>query len=150
MRHKVEDRFLWDDVVVDSAGIGAWHVGEHPDRRMQKHALKRGYDLSQLRARQFRRDDFDRFDYIIVMDEENYHDVMQRMPHTDSPEQRRAYVQKVLRMKDFFSEHRGQQSVPDPYYGGADGFEWALDLIEDGCEGLLNRIIMQRNEQNVQ
>lgn len=146
MRHKVEEHYLWDDVMVDSAGIGAWHVGEHPDRRMQKHAQQRGYDLSQLRARQFRSDDFDRFDYIIVMDEENYHDVLQRMPHTDNEAQRRAYDKKVLRMKDYFTEHRGRTSVPDPYYGGAEGFELALDLIEDGCEGLLNRIIMQRNE----
>ena len=147
MRHKVEERYLRDEVVVDSAGIGAWHVGEHPDRRMQKHAAQRGYDLSQLRARQFRSDDFDRFDYIIVMDEENYHDVLQRMPHATDGRQRELYINKVLRMKDYFTRHRGWSSVPDPYYGGAEGFELALDLIEDGCEGLLNRIIMQRSEQ---
>jgi protein-tyrosine phosphatase len=72
--------------------------------------------------------------------------VLQRMPHTDNEAQRRAYEKKVLCMKDYFTEHRGRTSVPDPYYGGAEGFELALDLIEDGCEGLLNRIIMQRNE----
>lgn len=146
MRQKVEDHYLYDDVVVDSAGIGAWHVGEAPDRRMQKHALNRGYDLSRLRARQFRSDDFDKFDYIVVMDEENYHDVMHRMPHTETEAQYSAYRSKVLRMKDYFLENKGTESVPDPYYGGAEGFELALDLIEDGCEGLLTRIIMHINE----
>lgn len=146
MRQMVDERLLFDDIAVDSAGIGAWHVGERPDRRMQKHALRRGYDLSQLRARQFRSEDFERFDYIVVMDEENYHDVMERMPHTDSAAQRAAYAAKVVRMKDCFTRHRGAASVPDPYYGGDEGFERALDLIEDGCEGLLNRILMQQNE----
>ena len=137
MRKMVEARALADDIVVDSAGIGAWHIGEQPDRRMQKHAAQRGYDLSVLRARQFKSVDFDRFDYIVVMDEENYQDVMGRMPYAPDTETRHRYQQKVIRMKDCFVAFQGQTSVPDPYYGGAEGFEWALDLIEDGCRGLL-------------
>ena len=134
MRQMVEERALSNDIIVDSAGIGSWHVGEMPDPRMRKHAARRGYDLSPLRARQFRSDDFQKFDYIIVMDEENYHDVMERGGVY-------ADARKVLRMKDYFIRYKGQQSVPDPYYGGAEGFEQALDLIEDGCEGLLVDVV---------
>lgn len=134
MRQMVEERALSNDIIVDSAGIGSWHVGEMPDSRMRKHAARRGYDLSPLRARQFRSDDFQKFDYIIVMDEENYHDVMERGGVY-------ADARKVLRMKDYFIRYKGQQSVPDPYYGGAEGFERALNLIEDGCEGLLKDLV---------
>lgn len=134
MRQMVEERALSNDIIVDSAGIGSWHVGEMPDPRMRKHAARRGYDLSPLRARQFRADDFQKFDYIIVMDEENYHDVMERGGVY-------ADARKVLRMKDYFIRYKGQQSVPDPYYGGAEGFERALNLIEDGCEGLLKDLV---------
>lgn len=134
MRQMVEERALSTDIIVDSAGIGSWHVGEMPDPRMRKHAARRGYDLSPLRARQFRADDFQKFDYIIVMDEENYHDVMERGGVY-------ADARKVLRMKDYFIKYKGQQSVPDPYYGGAEGFERALNLIEDGCEGLLKDLV---------
>ena len=134
MRQMVEERALSNDIIVDSAGIGSWHVGEMPDPRMRKHAARRGYDLSPLRARQFRSDDFQKFDYIIVMDEENYHDVMERGGVY-------ADARKVLRMKDYFIRYKGQQSVPDPYYGGAEGFERALKLIEDGCEGLLKDLV---------
>ena len=134
MRQMVEERTLSNDIIVDSAGIGSWHVGEMPDPRMRKHAARRGYDLSPLRARQFRSDDFQKFDYIIVMDEENYHDVMERGGVY-------ADARKVLRMKDYFIRYKGQQSVPDPYYGSAEGFERALNLIEDGCEGLLKDLV---------
>lgn len=134
MRQMLEERALSNDIIVDSAGIGSWHVGEMPDPRMRKHAALRGYDLSPLRARQFRSDDFQKFDYIIVMDEENYHDVMERGGVY-------ADARKVLRMKDYFIRYKGQQSVPDPYYGGAEGFERALNLIEDGCEGLLKDLV---------
>lgn len=134
MRQMVEERALSNDIIVDSAGIGSWHVGEMPDPRMRKHAARRGYDLSPLRARQFRADDFQKFDYIVVMDEENYHDVMERGGVY-------ADARKVLRMKDYFIRYKGQQSVPDPYYGGAEGFERALNLIEDGCEGLLKDLV---------
>lgn len=142
MRQMVEEAGLGNDIWADSAGIGSWHVGEPPDRRMIKHAMRRGYDLSTLRARQFSSDDFRRFNYIVVMDEENYADVMARMPGDKD------YSSKVVRMKDYFSEHRGQPTVPDPYYGGADGFELALDLIEDGCRGLVAALTDKNGRQS--
>lgn len=125
-----------DDLYIDSAGIGAWHVGEQPDRRMRKHAAQRGYDLSSLRARQFRSDDFEKFDWIVVMDEENYQDVMRKVPsHTSSNK-----LAKVVRMKDFFNDFKGYDHVSDPYYGGSEGFELALDMIEDGCKEMLKSL----------
>ena len=101
---------------------------------MRKHAAQRGYDLSPLRARQFQSDDFEKFDWIVVMDEENYHDVMRKAPSIPSHNKQA----QVVRMKDFFNRFKGYDYVPDPYYGGADGFELALDMIEDGCKEMLN------------
>lgn len=133
MRALAEEQGQDDDLYIDSAGIGAWHVGEQPDRRMRKHAAQRGYDLSSLRARQFRSDDFEKFDWIVVMDEENYQDVMRKVPsHTSSNK-----LAKVVRMKDFFNDFKGYDHVPDPYYGGSEGFELALDMIEDDCKEML-------------
>lgn len=136
LRALAEEQGQDDDLYIDSAGIGAWHVGEQPDRRMRKHAAQRGYDLSSLRARQFRSDDFEMFDWIVVMDEENYQDVMRKVPsHTSSNK-----LAKVVRMKDFFNDFKGYDHVPDPYYGGSEGFELALDMIEDGCKEMLKSL----------
>lgn len=136
LRALAEEQGQDDDLYIDSAGIGAWHVGEQPDRRMRQHAAQRGYDLSSLRARQFRSDDFEKFDWIVVMDEENYQDVMRKVPsHTFSNK-----LAKVVRMKDFFNDFKGYDHVPDPYYGGSEGFELALDMIEDGCKEMLKSL----------
>lgn len=136
LRALAEEQGQDDDLYIDSAGIGAWHVGEQPDRRMRKHAAQRGYDLSSLRARQFRSDDFEKFDWIVVMDEENYQDVMRKVPsHTSSNK-----LAKVVRMKVFFNDFKGYDHVPDPYYGGSEGFELALDMIEDGCKEMLKSL----------
>ena len=120
------------DVTVDSAGIGSWHEGQLPDRRMRSHGADRGYDISS-RARQIRREDFERFDYIFGMDHENMAD-LRRLARTD--EERG----KILCAADFMTRHPGYDTVPDPYYGGADGFELALDLIEDACDGIIARL----------
>lgn len=139
LRALAEEQGQDDDLYIDSAGIGAWHVGEQPDRRMRKHAAQRGYDLSSLRARQFRSDDFEKFDWIVVMDEENYQDVMRKVPsHTSSNK-----LAKVVRMKDFFNDFKGYNHVPDPYYGGSEGFELALDMIEDGCKEMLKSLLQK-------
>jgi len=139
LRALAEEQGQNDDLYIDSAGIGAWHVGEQPDRRMRKHAAQRGYDLSSLRARQFRSDDFEKFDWIVVMDEENYQDVMRKVPsHTSSNK-----LAKVVRMKDFFNDFKGYDHVPDPYYGGSEGFELALDMIEDGCKEMLKSLLQK-------
>jgi protein-tyrosine phosphatase len=117
---------------VDSAGTGRWHVGKPADLRMQKHAIKRGYDLTSI-ARQFDPNiDFDRFDMIIAMDDDNVDD-LKRMAGS------REDVEKIHKMTDFSKEWRYTE-VPDPYYGGDEGFELVLDLLEDASEGLLDAI----------
>lgn len=113
---------------VDSAGTHGYHVGEPPDARSQAHALRRGVDLSAQRARQLKAQDFDDFDLVLVMDDANQHAARALCP----PGQRH----KLRRLTDFCTRHRASE-VPDPYYGGAAGFEAVLDLVEDACDGVL-------------
>ena len=132
MQHKIDEQGSTDRYFIDSAGIGGWHVGELPDKRMREHGYRRGYRVDH-RARQFDAStDFQRFDYIIVMDHENY----KRITSLATNEKHR---QKVMMMADFFHVHTNETVVPDPYYGEGAAFEYALDLIEDGCDGLLQR-----------
>ncbi|KZX82324.1 protein-tyrosine-phosphatase [Oleiphilus sp. HI0009] len=127
---KVRERGLASQVYTDSCGTGAWHVGESPDPRASQHAAKRGYDLSHLRARQVSPDDFDTFDYVLAMDNANLKDLQSIIPAG-------ARTQPVLFLSyGAFSE----QEVPDPYYGGEQGFEHVLDLVESACDGLLDEI----------
>ena len=128
LRDKVRALGWSDWFRVDSCGTHAYHVGEAPDRRSQKHALQRGYDLSDLRARQLVREDFERFDLVLVMDHEN----MARAQALCPPTQRH----KLHRLTEFCRELKSPV-VPDPYYGGDQGFEHVLDLIEDACQGVL-------------
>lgn len=114
------------DWQIDSAGTGAWHIGNPPDNRMVAAAAARGLDLSPLRARQAEPDDFLRFDHIFAMDEHNLADLEQIQP-----ENARATLHLFL--------SRG--NVPDPYYGGDDGFEHVLDLITDRMQTLFNHLI---------
>ena len=139
MRHLVHERMLDDNIEIDSAGIGPWHAGELPDRRMRRHGAAHGYDFCS-RARQICREDMDRFDIIVVMDSENRHDVM-ALARTD--DQRR----KVMMMTDFCRRHDGHTEVPDPYYGGDRGFELVIELLEDACEGLLDHIVRTRGPE---
>lgn len=129
MRAVVASHGLNDSFEIDSAGIGSWHVGQLPDRRMREAGLAHGYRFDS-RARQFSAADFDRFDLIVTMDEENYEDVV-------SKARSEADRQKVRPMRDFFRHHPEATCVPDPYYGGARGFDKVIELLEDGCEGLL-------------
>ena len=118
------------DWVVDSAGTGSWHSGEPPDRRSMRTAREYGIDISGQRARQFRADDFDRFDRIFVMDTQNLRDVL-RQARTD---EQRAKVELILNQI-----HSGQErSVPDPYYDD-DGFEEVFNMLDEACEAFLNR-----------
>lgn len=122
--------YLDDDFECDSAGTGGWHAGERADSRMRMHAAKRDYDLTSI-ARQFNPNtDFDEFDLIIGMDEQNVSDIKD-MARTDKD------LDKIKSMTDYCSRYTHYNSVPDPYYGGADGFELVLDILEDACEGLL-------------
>ena len=131
MRHKVAARNWQHWIEVDSAGTHAYHVGEAPDARSQQHAQRRGYDLSMLRARQLEAEDFERSDLVLVMDWDNLALAEQLCPS--------AQRHKLKRLTEFCTRH-DSPAVPDPYYGGVQGFEHVLDLVEDACEGLLTHI----------
>ncbi len=133
MERLVKDKGVADKFEIDSAGLYGGHAGDLPDHRMRVHAQRRGLNLTH-RSRQVRESDFDRFDIIVAMDDSNY-DRLRRMAPTPEDEK------KVVKMADFFTLHPWADCVPDPYYDGAEGFENALDLIEDGCETLLRNVV---------
>ncbi len=130
-RHQVAAAQLQHCIEIDSAGTHAYHVGEPPDTRTQHTAQQRGIDLSQLRARQVKASDFDEFDYIVAMDTDNYALLRAQC----SPEQA-----CKLHLLLSFAPELTEQEVPDPYYGGHQGFEHVLDLVETACQGLLNTL----------
>lgn len=130
----VEENNLSDKFFIDSAGTSAYHVGERADSRMRKHASRRFYNLTS-RSRQFVYNDLIEFDYIIAMDESNYNDIL-RLDKDNK------FRNKVKMMTDF-SDNYQYSDVPDPYYGGAEGFEVVLDILEDSCNGFLNYINIQ-------
>lgn len=119
-------------VFAASAGTIGYHAGEPPDRRMIAAAKRRGYDLVS-RARQVEREDFKNFDLILTMDDDNLRGVL----GLAATEDERA---KVAKFTTYCREHAGSDEVPDPYYGGGEGFETVLDLLEDGCRGLLEEL----------
>lgn len=128
---KVVDRGLVHQIQVDSAGTHNYHPGTPPDERSQAHAIKRGYDLSALRARQISDSDFERHDLILAMDWDNLALIQEECPAE--------HLGKVRRLTEFCLKH-DSPVVPDPYYGGKDGFEHVLDLVEDACEGVLRYV----------
>lgn len=133
-RHKVQQSGLGEWVTVDSAGTHNYHPGKPPDARSQHHANLRGYDLSDLRARQLQAHDFGQYDLVLAMDWDNLALAQDLCP----PEHQR----KVRRLTEFCQQYNNP-IVPDPYYGGTDGFEEVLDLVEDACEGLLRHVQQQ-------
>jgi protein-tyrosine phosphatase len=132
LRHKVTALGLGQKVFIESAGIGDWHAGELPDPRMRQHAAKRGYTL-ESRARQVKRRDFDDFDLILAMDRANVSG-LQAIARIGS-----GSMDKV-RLFCEFAHQRTEAEVPDPYYDGPQGFETVMDIIEDGCDGLITHI----------
>ncbi|GAB3625556.1 phosphotyrosine protein phosphatase [Pandoraea terrae] len=130
-RQRVADAGLCGIVTVDSAGTHGYHLGHPPDPRSQAAALRRGYDLSTLRARAVEAGDFDAFDWIVAMDDANFAELQRRCP----PARRH----KIVRLMDFATRHDATE-VPDPYYGERGSFETVLDYVEDACEGLLRRL----------
>lgn len=118
-------------VEIDSAGTHDYHVGEPPDRRAVSAALRRSIDLSGLRARRIEDEDFERFDLILAMDEENLHELRRRAMPQHHPR---------IRLIMEYAPHAGRNAVPDPYYGGAQGFEEVLDLLEEAAAGLLQAL----------
>lgn len=130
MRQLLEREGLQNQWVLDSAGTIGHHAGSAPDARMSRAAKRRGLEM-RGEARQVIRADFDSFDLVLVMDRENYADL-----RALGLEARLWYK---VRMFCEFCEHHDEDEVPDPYYGGEAGFEFVLDLLEDGCAGLLRR-----------
>lgn len=119
------------EVLVDSAGTHAYHVGEPPDRRAQAAASQRGFDLSSIRARRVQESDFEFYDYILVMDEDNFGMLVERCP----PEHRG----KIRYFLEFHAAAPGR-NVPDPYYGSTNGFEYVLDLVVEASRGLIEEL----------
>ncbi|WP_187360123.1 low molecular weight protein-tyrosine-phosphatase [Chitinolyticbacter meiyuanensis] len=128
LRQLVRDAGLAGEIEVDSVGTHDYHVGEAPDRRAQSHAKRRGYDLSTLRAREVSAADYRHFDLILAMDEGHLSILQRRCPAE--------LRHKIHLFLEFASAH-AEREVPDPYYGGPEGFEHVLDLVEDGCAGVL-------------
>lgn len=127
----VEQAGFKKQIIIDSAGTHSYHVGSRPDSRAQEAAAKRGFDLSRLRARQVRVDDFREFDYVLAMDRDNL-----ACLQDDCPAEHIAKLQLFLG----YARRYKEKDVPDPYYGGRKGFEYVLDLVEDAAEGLLKHI----------
>lgn len=126
----VAQQSLAEMIRVDSAGTGSWHVGEAPDSRARAAAKSRGYSLEHLRARQVSKSDFDHFDYILAMDIKNLQD-LQAM----RPDGFKGHLSLFLDFAD-----ASEKEVPDPYYGGEEGFSHVLDLVESASQGLLSAI----------
>ncbi|MES2956738.1 MAG: low molecular weight protein-tyrosine-phosphatase [Pseudomonadota bacterium] len=122
LRQRLSAAGLDGQVEVDSAGTGGWHTGEAPDARAQRHALLRGYDLSRLRARRVVEEDFERFDLVLAMDEDNLADLQRLKPASGASAELRLFA---------------AVEVPDPYHGAAQGFENVLDLIERSSDVLV-------------
>lgn len=124
---------LGETFFIDSAGTAAWHIGKSPDSRSQAAAKKRGYDLSQLKARQVDSKDFQIFDYILAMDKSNLKNLQDQCP--------REYQHKLHLFLNFSG--CAEQEVPDPYYGGESGFNHVLDLVESASDGLIEHMFKE-------
>lgn len=134
MQKMLHDAGLSAQVQVDSAGTGGWHAGEKADHRMRSAAARRGYDLTSI-ARQVRAEDLRNFDLVLAMDHTNLQDLR---PFDDGS----SHLQRVRLFCEFCENHE-ETEVPDPYYGGASGFDHVLDLLEDGCRNLLSHVRQQ-------
>lgn len=137
-RHFVNEAGLADRIEADSAGTHAYHTGDPPDRRAAVAAERRGFSLTGIQARRVIESDFERFDYVIAMDEDNERRLLEQ-----APEEYRAKVRL------FLSFAAGDENdVPDPYYGGAAGFERVLDLVEEASRGLLDVLVLDMKSEN--
>ncbi|MGA1626046.1 MAG: low molecular weight protein-tyrosine-phosphatase, partial [Prochlorothrix sp.] len=134
MRHLVNEAGLGDQITCDSAGTSSYHIGSAPDRRMAAAAQRQGITLTGA-ARQFVEADFEDFDLILAMDRENYSNILRL-------DRQNQYGDKVKMMCSFCRSHPDQE-VPDPYYGGTEGFNYVIDLLRDACGGLLEEVKAQ-------
>mgnify|MGYP006075800989 CR=1 FL=1 len=128
----VNEAGLQQSITVDSCGTGDWHIGHSPDERSASAALARGYDLSHLRSRQINSNDFNQYDYILVMDQQNLLDVQAMCPSD--------YSGKLELFLDYANNFSEATEVPDPYYGGLSGFDNVIDLVEDASTTLLSTL----------
>ena len=131
MNHLITQAGLDESIICDSAGTSSYHLGSPPDRRMSGAASRRGIQL-RGRARQFNEADFANFDLILAMDRDNYRDILYL-------DREGKYKEKVKLMCDFAVNYP-DKDVPDPYYGGQEGFDYVIDLLLDACQGLLKNI----------
>lgn len=129
-RQALEQAGMGDEVELDSCGVGDWHVGKAPDLRSQQAALRRGVDISGLRARKLQAQDFTQFDYVLAMDQDNLRAMRELKPANSQ-----AHVGLFL---DFAGTPGAE--VPDPYYGGEEGFENVLNMIEAASDGLIQHL----------
>ncbi|MDP1594295.1 MAG: low molecular weight protein-tyrosine-phosphatase [Gallionella sp.] len=130
-RHYVERAGLSESILIDSAGTHDYHIGEPPDKRTQYAAQQRGYDMSALRGRQVQSADFERFDYVLAMDKANLA-ILQYLTPRGCKTQAQLFLD--------YARHHNESEVPDPYYGGVQGFEHVLDMVEDAAQELLQHI----------
>ena len=130
-RHLVQQEGLDDWITTDSAGTHAYHIGKQPDHRAQQTARARGIDLSDLRGRKATENDFYEFDYVLAMDDDNYQVLKELCP---------AGLESKLSLFLDFSKEYSETQVPDPYYGGDQGFEFVFDLVDSASKGLLEDI----------
>lgn len=130
-RHLVQQEGHDNLITTDSAGTHAYHIGEQPDRRAQQTARSRGIDLSDLRGRKAIKTDFEAFDYVLAMDDDNYQ-ILESMCPTGLEDKLSLFLN--------FSKEYSETQVPDPYYGGDQGFEHVFDLVESASRGLLDDI----------
>ncbi len=133
MNDLIEKAGCRERIICDSAGTSSYHIGSPPDRRMSAAAAEKLQIKLNGQARQFQKSDFENFDLILAMDRENYQDILSLDPTGK-------YHQKVRLMCDFCSLYTLKE-VPDPYYGGTEGFNQVIDLLTDACQGLLKYIV---------
>lgn len=137
LRHIVEVNGMQHAVVVDSAGLGSWHVGELPDIRMRRHGERHGYHFDS-RARVFESSDFDKFDFVVAMDDNNIDELKgkARSPYD---------FKKIVPIARYLRHFPMYNSVPDPYYGGDNGFELVIQMLEDACQTLYESLVADVN-----
>jgi protein-tyrosine phosphatase len=135
LRDKAHAGGMARNLRIDSAGTHGSHIGYPPDPRARKAALDRGYDLSKLRGRQVSDQDFEDFDYVLAMDRDNLTNLLARCPEP---------LRHKVKLYSSFSRRFPNLNVPDPYYGGAKGFDQVLDMVEDAADGLLAEIKQMR------
>ncbi|MDP4115776.1 MAG: low molecular weight protein-tyrosine-phosphatase [Bacteroidota bacterium] len=140
LKKYIQDKGLEGKIYVDSAGTIGYHAGEMPDTRMRKAASERGYNLTH-RSRKFDPDfDFDYFDYIFYMDNQNFNDITYF-------DQNRVYLNKILSVSEYCLKHK-MILVPDPYYGTIHDFYKVIEILEDACEGIIERLIKEIEPDN--